>query len=365
MAAKHQHGKLEVRSDGRRAYYRVRVWVATPEGIRRKAFFIGYKDETPLKAARQRRLEILAKANGGTLQDTTGTTFKALVDRFNALRLPQLKASVRSLYAQHLKRHIIPVFGDADVTKITRLWIEEWLDAKAKDKLSWWTRHGMLATLSAVCSAAVEWRLMESNPCRGVSCGRKEEKREKRVFAPVELQAVLAALDARTRLLCAMLAITAVRVGEAIALRWSDIDWTTSTVLIQRRWYRGNMDVPKTPLSRRRRWIGPLLETLRERQPEHDGFIFTDDGNTPLNEQHLLRQRLRPALRQAGVYTTGMGWHSFRRWHVTALQEVGASTAEAMRLVGHASELMTARYTIVVPARERELVGELSSRLIA
>ena len=97
--------------------------------------------------------------------------------------------------------------------KIGRLWIEEWLNAKAKDGLSWWTRHGVLATFSAVCSAGVEWRFMDSNPCRGVSCGPKQMKREKRIRTPVELQAVLTGVDARTRLLCALLAITGIRVG--------------------------------------------------------------------------------------------------------------------------------------------------------
>lgn len=58
-----------------------------------------------------------------------------------------------------------------------------------------------------------------------------------------------------------------------------------------------------------------------------------------------------------------MGWHVFRRWYVTVLQEVGATTAETMRLVGHASEVMTSRYTVVGPTRERELVRELSNRL--
>jgi hypothetical protein len=60
-----------------------------------------------------------------------------------------------------------------------------------------------------------------------------------------------------------------------------------------------------------------------------------------------------------------MGWHSFRRLHITALQSIaGASSIEASKLNGHTTVVMTGDYTIVSPERERKLVAGLSKGLL-
>lgn len=46
----------------------------------------------------------------------------------------------------------------------------------------------------------------------------------------------MASLDANTGLLVRLLAVTGLRVGEPIALKWSDIDWQRQTVTVKCRW---------------------------------------------------------------------------------------------------------------------------------
>jgi len=58
------------------------------------------------------------------------------------------------------------------------------------------------------------------------------------------------------------------------------------------------MDAPKSVASVRPRWIGPLLEELRRLRPERDCFIF--GGEEPMDERSVLRDQLRPALRNIG-----------------------------------------------------------------
>jgi integrase len=114
-----------------------------------------------------------------------------------------------------------------------------------------------------------------------------------------QLRALTEALDASTGLLVRLLAVTGLRVSEAIALKWSDIDWNRQVVCVRRRWNRGNMDTPKTPASLRPRWIGPLAEELRALAPAQDTFIL--GGVAPIDEGNVLREKLRPALRSLGV----------------------------------------------------------------
>ncbi len=356
---KNQQPKIELRKDVPRPYWRLRLFVPTPTGMRRRNFDLGFRDETTRKQANKQRLELLAKVNKGELHDSGGMKFSDLVARFRELRLPSLKASTQALYQQHLEHHLLPTFGDYELEQITRLRIEQFLASKSG--LSWWSRRGILTVLSAVLGAAMEWQALDHNAAIGITLPKKTEKNPKVIPSSEQLRSLTKALDANTGLLVKLLAVTGLRIGEAIALRWSDVDWQRQTVTVKRRWYRGNMDTPKTAASSRPRWIGPLVDELRGLMPAQDGFIF--GGEQPIDERNELREKLRPALRNIGL-PVGTGWHCFRRLHASLLQQAGASSIETSKLVGHVAVSTTADYTIVGQAREAELIGGVCERLL-
>jgi len=169
-----------------RAYWRLRLFVPTPNGIRRKNYNLGLRDETTRKQANKKRLELLAKANRGELHDSGGMSFSDLVARFRELRLPSLKASTQALYEQHLRHHLIPVFGEYALEQITRLRIEQFLASKSG--LSWWTRRGILTVLSAVLGAAVEWQGLDHNAAIAIALPKKTEKNAKMIPSPEQLR---------------------------------------------------------------------------------------------------------------------------------------------------------------------------------
>jgi len=356
---KNQQPKIELRKDVPRPYWRLRLFVPTPTGLRRRNFDLGFRDETTRKQANKKRLEMLAKVNKGELHDSGNMKFRDLVERFRELRLPSLKASTQALYQQHLEHHLLPGFGDYELEQINRLRIEQFLVSKSG--LSWWSRRGILTVLSAVLGAAVEWQALDHNATIGITLPQKTVKNPKVIPTAEQWQSLVAALDADTGLLVRLLAVTGLRVSEAIALRWSDIDWARQVVCVRRRWYRGNMDTPKTPASLRPRRIGPLMDELRRLMPAQDGFIF--GGEQPIDERNELREKLRPALRRLGL-PVGTGWHCFRRLHASLLQQSGASSIETSKLVGHVATSTTADYTIVGAAREAELIGGVCERLL-
>ena len=96
----------------------------------------------------------------------------------------------------------------------------------------------MLSVLSSVLKAAVEWKALNHNPAHGLPLPGKNEKYGKAIPPPAQLQSLLACLDADTGLFVKVLALTGLRISEAIALKWSDIDWQAQTVRVERRWYR-------------------------------------------------------------------------------------------------------------------------------
>lgn len=102
------------------------------------------------------------------------------------------------------------------------------------------------------------------------------------------------------------------------------------------------------------------MDDLRKAQPDHDCFIFGQ--RQPLDERNCLRETLRPVLREVGL-PVGTGWHCFRRLHASLLQQSGASSIEASKLVGHVAIGTTADYTIIGRAREVALVSGVCERL--
>jgi hypothetical protein len=100
---------------------------------------------------------------------------------------------------------------------------------------------------------------------------------------------------------------------------------------------------------------------LGELKPAQDGFIF--GGEQLIDERNELREKLRPALRNIGL-PVGTGWHCFRRLHASLLRQVGASSIETSKLVGHVAIATTADHTVVGHAREAELVGVVCERLL-
>src|SRR5439155_11533041 len=74
-----------------------------------------------------------------------------------------------------------------------------------------------------------------------------------------ELRALLAEVPAEWQLFFEFLAHTGLRIGEAVALTWADVDFGGRRVHIRRRLYRGRLDAPKSRYGRR---TVPITEGL-------------------------------------------------------------------------------------------------------
>src|ERR1700679_941836 len=86
MPRKFQNPKLEIRRDGKRPYYFIRVTLPkiTKEGLRRKREqrILGFVDEISVKEARTRRAEALGLVNAGKVLVQSQIRFKDVHKRF-------------------------------------------------------------------------------------------------------------------------------------------------------------------------------------------------------------------------------------------------------------------------------------------
>lgn len=369
MARKFQNPKLETRSDVKRPYYFVRLTVSGPDGKRRRVpRALGFLDEISHKEAMKRRAEAIEVANAGKLLVQAQVRFRDLVARYRQARLPQLAVPTQKTNASHIDRHLLPAFGDKRLCDIDRAEVEAFFAGKA-EKYSWWTRNGMRAVLSAIFAAARDWNLWTGeSPTVGIRIGRKRVVRERRHITSQQMQAILASVSDTTRLMILIALCLGLRISEVLGLKWRDIDLEAGKLAVRQRWYRGDLDEPKTEASKNVRQLGPLVEEFKRRYPgpqARECFVFLgEDGVTPPDEREILRWELRPALKRLKVYYPGLGWHQFRRQNVTWRQTLGgAAPIEAQRNAGHASLDMTLLYSLTDEDRDRSQVQAIMDEL--
>jgi len=307
--------------------------------------------------------------NAGRVLVQSQIYFRDVAKRFLAIRVPQLGIATQNKYRTQIDNHILPAFGDMRMCDIDRPAVEDWLSTKEQAGLGWWSRIDLKGILSAIFTAAKLWKLWEGdNPTEGVRIGKKREVREKRLLSADDLRRLLAALPEEVRFIVLIIFGTGLRISEVLGLKWRNIDFEAATLTVKQRWYRGDLDEPKSSESARVRQLGPFIEEFRRRYPgphSRDKFVFVgDDEISPPDERDLLRYELRPVLKKLKLYYSGFGWHAFRRQNITWRQQAGATPFEAQKSAGHARPDMTFLYTLTDAERERDQIVRMFDRLM-
>jgi integrase len=367
MPRKYQNGKLEVRNDVKRPYYFVRVNVPVIDALTgerkqmRDKRMLGFCDEITKKRALELRAELLDVVNQGRALVQSQIRFKDLVKRFVDMELPLIGVATQARYQSQIDNHLLPAFGERRLNDIDQPAVQQFLTIKA-ESLGWWSLQNLRSLLSTIFLTAKRWKLWEGdNPTTGARIGKKKLVREKRKLKIEEFRTLLAALPDHLRFLVLILFGLGLRISEALALKWRDIDFGQATVNLQRRWYRGDLSAEGEMKNESSAVALPvsatLLDEFRRRYPgpaARDQFLFVGpDGVNPPDDRDLLRYEFRPVLVRLELYYKGFGWHAFRRQNITWKQELGGATPlEAQKAGRHSSLDMTYLYTLTDPERE-------------
>lgn len=93
---------------------------------------------------------------------------------------------------------------------------------------------------------AIKKRVLDRNPFAGLSKkGQGRKYSAPLSVAEIDLLAVRAEKEHKMGAFVTFAAYSGMRVGEAFALEWDDIDFKENRILVKRRLYRGNVDLPK------------------------------------------------------------------------------------------------------------------------
>jgi integrase len=185
------------------------------------------------------------------------------------------------------------------------------------------------------------------------------EVAEADVLTAVQTKALLEhAAPGRDRALLMTLAMTGVRIGEATALIWPDIDLEAGRVHIRRgvswaklRGVKGppepRFSSPKTERALRTIPLSaPLVAELRRWKlacpPTTNDLVFPAASGHPLGRSAANRDVLKRALKRAKL-PAAITIHSLRHGFATALLSQGTPVTEVSGLLGHSSPAITMR----------------------
>lgn len=207
----------------------------------------------------------------GLVARKDGRTFGDFADEWlqRKTRTGKAKTTLDSL-TRNLK-YIKPRLGPMKLQAVKPVHVRKLLDDLSAKDYSPRTQHHVLQTVKAIFTQAMRLELVYKNPAEFVQVDAPPTKPKGRSLQPEEVLSLLAALpDSPMGLLLRLLLSCGVRKGEALGLRWSDIDLERGELSISKNWTgtgRGHMsDNPKTRSSRR---VVPIPSGLLERFKAH------------------------------------------------------------------------------------------------
>ncbi len=365
-------GRVYVRTDsaGRETFYG--SWWANARRVNRR---LG------VKRARGSREGLTAAQAEAKLRRLMGevTPNAAQGDRLDV-------AEVGRRYRKHLEALGRKRSTLAAVEMVLRVWIEPHLGGRAlesvrsedvEDMMRAMTADGVgaksirnyIGTLSALYRYAMHprRRWVTSNPCDMIDLPPLAISDEIRFLTTVEVDALASAAvagdhQALDRVLYLTAAMTGLRQGELIALRWQDVDWDAQRVRVRRNHVLGEFDTPKSrrstrsvPMSRRvTRELGQWQNTTRWSGPAD--LVFAEPVSGEVLRRGALMRRYRRALKAAKLEPTHR-FHDLRHTFGTAMAAAGVPMRTLQEWMGHRDMATTQRYADYAPnEREVEMV---------
>jgi integrase len=162
--------------------------------------------------------------------------------------------------------------------------------------------------------------------------------------------------DPLVRVLVIVVAVTAMRIGEALGLRWSDVDWKKLKINIRRDWVDGELGRPKSRASKApvemHETLAALLQGWRQETPysKDADFLFPSfklHGKQPRLGSMIVQDYIRPAATAAGIIAEDcprFGFHNLRHGLSTFLIENGHDPVVVQRMLRQSNVDMTMHY---------------------
>ncbi|MBA2384299.1 MAG: site-specific integrase, partial [Actinobacteria bacterium] len=149
-------------------------------------------------------------------------------------------------------------------------------------------------------------------------------------------------------------AMTGMRRGELLALRWQDVDWDAGVIRVRRTYTRGQFGTPKTRRSSR---AVPLVDRVRAELLAHRAtviartelpeLVFAHPATGRVLDPSRMRRRFQAAAGRAALRP--VRFHDLRHTFGTRMAAAGAPLRAVQEWLGHSDYRTTSIYADYAP----------------
>lgn len=323
--------------------------------------------------------EVRKRLDDGLPPTDAKMTVGAFTSVWLATTLPNSarKATTKATLTTLANKHIVGTsFGAVRLDQLRPQRVEGWFVDLRTSGLSDASVSKLYNLLRSILATAVRDGVLGRNPTDAVD-RPKVERKEAEFLTGAQIQLLKdAARGTRHGPLFEVMVMTGVRPGEALALRWDDVDFDRRLLHVDGTLARVNGQLvetaPKTAKSDR--WLhvsdrlAAVLQARRKRQVEErllagsvwhqTGYIFTTEAGLPLDPRNALRA-IKTAAKAAGLPTT-IGLHSLRHSAASVMLTNGVPLTTVSEVLGHSTATITAAvYSHVAPEAARSALEVL------
>ncbi|WP_244470044.1 site-specific integrase [Enterococcus cecorum] len=373
---------------GDATYWQFRAYLGTDEatGKRISTTRRGFKTEREAKQA-YKKLLVDYEKNGG-LNSKPTVNIKTFEELYN-LWLESYQTTVKESTFIDTKRkfrlHILPKFGNMKLSKISI--------AQAQKAVNEWAKKlDSFDKLNSYCSRlmkyAISLELVDKNPFEYVIKPKSKDKDDKiKFYTKEELQTILNYLESRTHsedelqrhqeffyyCLVRLLAFSGLRINEALALEWSDIDFNACTLSVSKTLSKTeNGFKPSTPKTKASVRTIPLdtktMQVLKAWRTIHKELLFMNGKRSEVVFCDIYGVQLiysgywyQLTNRMKDIHAPLLSFHAFRHTHASLLFASGVSMKEVQTRLGHSSIQLTMDiYTHLLPDQQTKTIEKLA-----
>lgn len=341
--------------------YRASIYLGIDQmtGKRVKTSITGRTRKEVNQKAKHAQLDFLS--NGSTIKrKVVIKTFKELSHLWLETYKLTVKPQTYDATVTRLNRHIMPTLGNMKVDKITASDIQMLINRLSKYYVNY---TAVRSVIRKVLQQGVLLGLIDYNSARDIILPRKQQNAKKKVkfIDPSDLKSFLEHLETSQHkrynlyfdaVLYQLLLSTGLRIGEACALEWGDIDLENGTIAINKT-YNKNLkflSTAKTQSGNRvvsvdKKTLRSLkLYQMRQRQLFNEvgarvsEVVFATPTRKYFNAS-VRQSALDTRCKEAGIER--FTFHAFRHTHASLLLNAGISYKELQYRLGHANISMT------------------------
>lgn len=334
---------------------------AGPEGRRRQRLKGGFRTRADAERA---LAELLVDLEKGLAVDPSRQPLGEYLDSWLTSVSPSLRPTTAELYRKAIDNWITPRIGGLRLqslgpTHLQQLYADLLESGRTDGGGGLSPRSVRLAhqVLHLALGRAAEWRLIARNPAAVRLDLPRMQRQPLQTWSADEARRFLeTTVDDRLGVLWATMVTTGLRRGEALGLRWEDVDFRAARVrIVQTVVVVGNrpqLSEPKTVSGRRQVALHPeLVAALRRQQVrQHEerllagpawagqDFVFATALGGVLHPRNVARD-FQAAIRRTGARPIRL--HDLRHTAATLALTAGAHPKQVQEMLGHARVAIT------------------------